>query len=341
VGWFAKDIPALWSAHGFTTLNGMLQLEEAAALRAVARSGALPAIRYSHMVFAEPDGAGMPADLSTLAIPDGAPRDRFKLLGIKLWIDGEVDAGSGYCAAPYADPAGVPDGGRGLLVTPQEKATAFARAGRKAGLAVGLHASCDASSEIAVRAFRAADADGGRRTIQRLEHHGQFVGPTPEVSKGVKDLGLVVVTQPAWLLFLGGSTERLLGPERAATAWRYGTMVKAGLRPAGSSDTTGAYLEAVNPFVHVKAAVTRMGDQGVVEPAEALSVMDALRMWTIWGARAIQEENTRGSIEPGKLADMTVLSEDVFTIPPARIDQVRAVQTIVGGEVVHRAAAGG
>ncbi len=335
--WFAKDIPALWNAHGFTTLNGMLALDEAAALRAVAGSGTLPSIRYSHFVFAEPNGVGMPADLGVLAIPRGAPRDRFKTTGIKLWIDGEVDAGSGYCTAPYADPTGVPDGGRGLLVTTQAQATDFARRARAAGLAVALHASCDASSEIAVRALGTVAKEGGQRTPQRLEHYGQFVGPTPEVSRATKDLGLHVITQPAWLLFLGGATQHLLGEERAGTSFRYGSMVKAGLRPAGSSDTTGAYLEAVNPFVHMKAAVTRRSDVGVLQPEEALSVTDALRMWTLWAARSIQEEGTRGSIEKGKLADMTVLSDDLLTVDPMSIDKIRPLQTIVGGEVVYPA----
>jgi predicted amidohydrolase YtcJ len=175
------------------------------------------------------------------------------------------------------------------------------------------------------------------RAPQRLEHYGQFVGSTPEVARAVKDLGLYVVTQPAWLLFLGRSTYHLLGEERARTAFRYGSMVKAGLRPAGSSDTTGAYLEAVNPFVHMKAAVTRTSDMGVIQPEEAISVKDALRMWTVWAARSIQEEKERGSIEVGKLADMAVLSDDILSIPPARIDQVKVEQTIVGGEVVYRA----
>lgn len=337
VGWFREGIPALWNAHGFTTVNGMLALDEIAALRAVAASGFRPTIRYSAFAFAEPNGEGMPADLGEVQMPPGAPRDRFRTAGIKLWIDGEVDAGSGYCSAPYADPAGVPDGGRGLLVTTQAEALAFARKARAAGLGVAMHASCDASSEIAVRAYRELAREGGPHTPQRLEHHGQFTGPTPEVARAVKDLGLIVVTQPAWLLFLGRSTFHLLGEERARTAFRYGSMVKAGLRPAGSSDTTGAYLQAVNPFIHMKAAVTRMSDMGVLQPEEALSVKDALRMWTVWAARSIQEEKERGSIEVGKLADMAVLSDDPFTIPPARIDQVRVEQTILGGEIVYRA----
>jgi len=337
VGWFREGIPALWNSHGFTTVNGMLALDEVEALRAVAGSGFRPSIRYSAFAFAEPNGAGMPDDLRRVEMPAGAPREFFRTTGIKLWIDGEVDAGSGYCTAPYADPTGVPDGGRGLLVTTQPEALAFARKARAAGLAVAMHASCDASSEIAVRAYRELDREGGPRTPQRLEHYGQFVGSTPEVAQAVKDLGLHVVTQPAWLLFLGRSTTHLLGEDRARTAFRYGSMVKAGLRPAASSDTTGAYLEAVNPFVHMKAAVTRRSDMGVLQPEEAISVKDALRMWTLWGARSIQEDGSRGSIEPGKLADMAVLSADLLSLPPDELDRVRVEQTIVGGNVVYRA----
>jgi predicted amidohydrolase YtcJ len=337
MGWLRTEIPALWNAHGFTTLNGMMALDEVAALRKVAASGFLPSIRYSTFVFAEPNGVGMPADLGEVRMPPGAPPDFYRTAGIKLWIDGEVDAGSGYCSQPYADPAGVPDGGRGLQVTTQEEAVAFARKARTAGLAVAFHASCDASSEIAVRAYREAARDGGPRTPRRLEHYGQFVGSTAEVARAVKELDLLVVTQPAWLLFLGKSTYHLLGEERARTGFPYGSMVKAGLKPAGSSDTTGVYLEAVNPFVHMKAAVTRQSDMGVLQPEEALSVRDALRMWTIWAARSIQQEKTRGTLEPGKLADMTVLSDDLLTIDPTSLDKVRVLRTIVGGDVVYEA----
>jgi hypothetical protein len=337
MGWLREDIPALWTSHGFTTLNGMLELSEAEALRAVARSGATPRIRYSHFVFAQPDGAGFPRDLGALAMPEGVSSDRFKTTGIKLWIDGEVDAGSGYCSEPYADPTGVPDGGRGLRITTEAQATDFARRARAAGLAAAMHASCDASSEIAVRAYRAVAAEDPRRTMQRLEHYGQFIGSTPEVARATRELGLHVVTQPAWLQFLGRSTVRLLGEERAATAWRYGSMVRDGLRPAASSDTTGAYLESLNPFLHMQSAVARTSDLGVVEPREAISMTDALRMWTLWAARAIGEEGSRGSIEKGKLADLTVLTEDILAIPPGRIGEVKAAMVVVGGEVVYRA----
>lgn len=334
-GWLKKDIPALWNAHGVTTLVGMFELPELDSLRKVAATGFRPDVRYVSFAFAEPNGEGMPEDLDAVRMPPGAPPDFYRAAGIKLWIDGEVDAGSGLCAEPYADPTGVPEGGRGLQVTTQAQADAFADRGNAAGLAVGMHSTCDGAYPIALAAFERADAKGRPGTIQRMEHYGQFMALTGPERKAIVDRDIRVVVQPSWLLFLGRATYHLLGETRASTGFRYGTMVKEGLRPAASSDTTGVYLQAVNPFVAIKTAVTRMSDTGVVQPEEAISVEDALRMWTIWGARSVGLDADRGSIEPGKLADMTVLSEDVFTMDPMSIDRVRALQTIVGGKLVY------
>lgn len=99
-------------------------------------------------------------------------------------------------------------------------------------------------------------------------------------------------------------------------------------------DMTGIYLGNVEPFTAMEAMVTRGSDDGTFEPQEAISVEDAVRMWTIWPAKAIGEAEHRGSIEVGKLADMTVLTEDVMTIAPDTIHTVTAAQTIVGGRTV-------
>ena len=100
---------------------------------------------------------------------------------------------------------------------------------------------------------------------------------------------------------------------------------------------TGIYLDNVNPFLAIYAAVTRESDDGIFEPAQAVSVTEALKMWTIWAAKSMGEADRKGSIEPGKFADMTVLSEDIFTMPKENLKDVKASKTIVGGNVVYEA----
>ena len=112
-------------------------------------------------------------------------------------------------------------------------------------------------------------------------------------------------------------------------------MIKAGLEPAGSTDVTGVYLENTNPMKAIYATVTRNSDAGKFEPEQALTVTESLKMWTIWAAKSLGEENLKGSIEPGKYADMTVLSDDILTIDPAKIIDIKIERTIVGGTNVY------
>jgi len=126
-----------------------------------------------------------------------------------------------------------------------------------------------------------------------------------------------------------------MGSERARTGFRFRTMIAAGLEPAASTDVTGVYLDNTNPMKAIHACVTRKSDAGIFLPEEAIPVTDALKMWTIWAAKALGEERLKGTIEPGKFADMTVLSADIYKIPPDQIKDIVAMKTIVGGEVVY------
>ena len=83
------------------------------------------------------------------------------------------------------------------------------------------------------------------------------------------------------------------------------------------------------------ATVTRQSDIGIFETLEAISVRDALRMWTIWPAKAVGEDKEKGTIEVGKYADMVVLSDNLFKIPKEKLTDVKADKTIVGGRIVY------
>jgi predicted amidohydrolase YtcJ len=128
-----------------------------------------------------------------------------------------------------------------------------------------------------------------------------------------------------------------MGTARAKTGYQFKTMINAGLEPAASTDMTGIYLGNIDPFKAIYATVTRQSDMGVFEPQEAISVRDALRMWTIWPAKAAGEDKVKGTIEVGKYADMAVLTSNVFKAPKESLKDVKASMTIVGGRIVYKA----
>ncbi|WP_114636437.1 amidohydrolase family protein [Polynucleobacter necessarius] len=99
---------------------------------------------------------------------------------------------------------------------------------------------------------------------------------------------------------------------------------------------TGIYLGNIDPFKAMYATVTRQSDMGIFEPQEAITVRDALRMWTIWPAKAVGEDKIKSSIEVGKFTDMTVLSDNIFQITKDSLKDVKASMTVVGGRVVYQ-----
>jgi predicted amidohydrolase YtcJ len=128
-----------------------------------------------------------------------------------------------------------------------------------------------------------------------------------------------------------------MGELRTRTGFQFRSMIDAGLEPAAGTDVTGIYLDNVNPFLGIYAAVTRQSDAGLFEPSQAISVIEALKMWTIWAAKSIGQADVKGSIEPGKYADLTILSDDIFTMPKESLKDVKVLKTIVGGKVVYEA----
>ena len=341
-GYITKGIPEFWNAHGYTSVLAITPHQVVPAVQAVSTTVAQPSIRFSVSVWAAPDGKGFPDDLGEFEMPAGADPDFFKFVGIKAWVDGENDCRTGYMYQPYLGHLDIdPPGGRGTLVTPQDDANAFADLAHTNNRIAMLHCSGDAAVDIGLGAYEhSAKAGAGSAgipdTIRRIEHFGMFQLTDSQVARAKKLVkhGLRISVQPIWLNELVKADKENMGAERAKTGFKFKTLIDAGLEPAASTDMTGIYLGNVEPFIAMQAMVTRGSDDGVFEPQEAISVTDALRMWTLWPARAIGEGEHRGSIEVGKLADMTVLTDDVFTIAPEKIHTVAAAMTIVGGRVV-------
>jgi predicted amidohydrolase YtcJ len=173
----------------------------------------------------------------------------------------------------------------------------------------------------------------------RIEHFGMFQMNEKQLrrAKAMIQKGFKISIQPTWLLDLVKADYENMGPERTRTGFKFRSMIDAGLEPAAGTDVTGIYLDNVNPFLAIYASITRESDDGIFMPEEAVSVPEALKMWTIWAAKSMGQADVKGSIEPGKYADMTVLSDDIFTMPKENLKDVKVLKTIVGGNVVYEA----
>jgi predicted amidohydrolase YtcJ len=201
-----------------------------------------------------------------------------------------------------------------------------------------IHCTGDRANVMALDAYEKVIRGGDPRTLMRIEHLGDFL-LGPGVLERSRALDVKANVQPGWIYTLANVMINNLGEERAkAQSFQFRTMIDAGLEPGYGSDLTGFVRETENPFMHIQAAVTRGAADGTTfVPEQAVTVDEALRMMTIWSARAQGEGHLKGSIEPGKLADFAVLSDDITRVAPTTIRDVSVVTTVVGGEVVYEA----
>lgn len=336
--YYTRSIQKFWNQHGFTSVMAITPAVALPVLQKVSLSKSKPNIRYTVSVWTSSNGKDMPHDLSRFEMPQGADPAYYHFAAIKDWVDGENDCRTGYMHDKYEGHFDTdPPGNRGTLVTRQEDVNNFATIANTAGKISMLHCSGDEAMDIGLNAYDKVIASGGPATIKRIEHFGMFQMTDSQLKRAreMKKHGLHISVQPTWLLELVKADYENMGPKRAKTGFRFRAMIDAGLEPAAGTDMTGIYMGNIDPFKAIYASVTRNSDKGVFEPEQAISVTDALKMWTVWAAKAMGEFDVKGSIEPGKFADMTVLSDDVFTIPKDGLKNVRPLKTIVGGKIVY------
>lgn len=326
-----EDIPNLMLPLGFTSINDIMALPNYAAVRELAVSGRHPKIRTSITVFADSGGHHLPQDLAALKLPASVDQAWYRFAGIKIWADGDVPVRTGYLLGHYAD---EPDN-HGLATNTQDELEALVSRVHAAGLGMFIHSTGDRANVMVLDAYEKAQKQGGPKTLMRIEHLGEFM-LGPKVLERAVRLGIQADIQPGWIWTLGGVTRENLGEEVAkAQAFRFRTMIRAGLKPGFGTDMTGFQRGTENPFMHIEAMLTRMQKDGrVFLPEEALTLDQALRVMTIWSALSMGEEGLKGSLEPGKFADMIVLSEDITKTRPSRIHEIVVNQTWVGGDLV-------
>ena len=259
---------------------------------------------------------------------------RFTLRGIKVVFDGALGSRGAALLEPYND-----HNTAGFLTQKAEALQPMLENALKSGIQVETHAIGDrANREILDLYEKAFDSvPPAQRKIAnprwRVEH-AQIVHPD-DVPRFAK-LGIIPSMQPSHAIGDLHFAPSRLGIPRLERAYSWQSFLKAGCIITGGSD---APVEKGDPMIEFYAAVARKDLKGFSgngwHPEQSVSREQALKMFTAWPAYAAFEEVHRGTIEPGKLADFTVLSSDIMRIPAAQIPKTRCVMTIVGGEMVY------
>lgn len=260
--------------------------------------------------------------------------DLLRFAGIKFMLDGGVEGArmrEPYRIVPGEQPR--PDY-HGLLMTPPGGEDEFVDALRlvaEAGLQAQTHGVGDEAIEVIVRAYaRVNDAMPIRDLRWTLMH--AFL-PSDAAIRTMAEVGILVTVQDHPVL-LGHNQRRWWGDARAARAIPIRTLLDAGLLVGGGTDGP---VVPVDPFLSMWWMVTRQTLNGyALGPEHAISAREALALYTINNARILGVADERGSIEPGKLADLVVLSQDILAVAPDLIRKTRARLTMVGGKVVYR-----
>jgi predicted amidohydrolase YtcJ len=220
----------------------------------------------------------------------------------------------------------------------QKELDARVLAAHRGGWQIWTHANGDRAQDRILSAYEAAQKAEPRPDARhRIEHFGHFLVQDPartaERLSRMKKAGVIPSPQVAFLWRLTDEGVR----EPDVKFFPMKTLLEEGFRPAGGSDTLGTQNFATNPLFSISVAVNRKTKYGTpVEPEEAIGVLDAIKMFTIWAAYAGFEEKVKGSIEVGKLADLVVLSGDPLTVPEEKLTELHADIVVLDGKVAYR-----
>jgi predicted amidohydrolase YtcJ len=253
--------------------------------------------------------------------------DRLKVGAVKILVDGGFTGPAAYTLLPYKGQATY----RGYLNFTEEQLYEIVKTGHDLGWQMGFHAIGDGAIQLTVDVFERVLREAPRSNHRHYLNHFTIPPPVATLEKMAAQR-ILITQQPNFTYTLEGryvdnlDGYRLEHNNPVATPWK-----KHGIFMAFSADVL-----PIGPLVGVYAAVTRKGMSGRVWGAdERVSVQDAIRAYTINSAYINFDETQKGTLEPGKLADMVVMGDDLLTMDPNRLKDARVDMTIVGGRVLY------
>ena len=329
----AKRALAHAASLGVTSVQEMddngYELENIAVYAELLQRGELTARIYTAPLIRYVD------DIARIGVRHAFGGPYLRIGALKTFADGSLGSRTAYFFEPYTD---QPDN-RGLLTdVMQQLSTMRARMMKAdaAGLQVCTHAIGDQGISIVLDLYSDVEAAHGPADRRFRIEHAQHM-EAKDFDRFAK-LNVIASVQPYHAIDDGRWAEARIGHDRASRTYAFRTFLNHGVHLAFGTDWDVAPL---NPMLTVYAAVTRATLDGKNPngwfPEQKLTLPEALYAYTMGSAYAEFQENEKGSITPGKLADMVLVSDDLFSIPPEKIKDVKVLKTIVGGKVVFDA----
>ena len=302
---------------GLTSVHCILSSEvELKALLKLRREGRLP-IRFYVLVPASNLRTAKQLGLST-----GFGDEWVRLGSVKIFTDGSLGARTAALDAPYNDDPM----NSGVIIYGQEQLDEIVAEAQGSDFQVAVHAIGDRAIGMSLEAVGKAVSGAPRKQLRHRIEHASVLNP--ELIKRLRESGLIVTVQPHFVVSDFWVNQRL-GPSRARFTYPFKSLLHAGLIVVGASDCP---VEPLAPLLGIAAAVNRRGP-------EALVAEDAVALYTRNAAYASFEENLKGTIAPGKYADLVVLEEDPRKARPSEIGGITVLMTMVGGRIAYRSPA--
>jgi predicted amidohydrolase YtcJ len=339
-----------YNQYGITSLcSGAGSFESFTMYQKLAKENKLNMRIYQNILLrltSETNAAMLVDQLKAMDFVTGEGDEWARIGAAKVFLDGGILTGTAYLREAWGENAcsiyGIRDTTyKGVVNFSHEELLAIVTAANENNWKFTAHCTGGGAVDHLLDVYEKVDELKSIKDSRFSIIHGNFFN---DISiQRMRKLGVYADMQPAWFYKDADAMRIILGDERIKTFHPYRSMMDAGLMINGGSDhmvkwDANASINPYNPFLAMWSTITRTTEQNsVIMPEEAISREEALRMYTINNAYASFEESIKGSIEPGKLADVVLLSNDFMDCPVDQIKDIKAELTIVGGRIVYSA----
>lgn len=327
---FARAGTELWASYGYTTgQEGRSSADVVEALRLVAADGGIPidVVAYPDVLI---DREYISANVSA------EYANGIRVAGAKLTIDGSPQGFTALRDRPYFDPVGnYPPGYAGYASASMEQTQDAIHWAYENDIQIITHANGEGASDMLISAIKAAQTEFGPRPTRPVLIHGQFL--REDQVDSYKQLGVFPSVFPMHTFYWGDwHRDHTVGPVNAENVSPTGWLKSRGMMFGTHHDAPVAFPNSMRVLDATVTRRTRSGD--ILGPSQRVDVLTALKAMTIWPAWQHFEEDRKGSIELGKLADFVILSEDPTAVDPEELDQIEVLVTIKNDAVIYQRA---